>query len=97
MDNIMQTRLIEASQTARKCVHDANNALFVAKGFTQEIGYIIEGKEYLKPDFNKEDLANMLEKITANIDKIGNHLKALGKFAREDIFEITATQNDLKK
>jgi hypothetical protein len=84
---------VEASKKARVVVHDANNALFVAKGFVEEIGFVIKDEEYLKPGFNKEELVSMLNKVVANMDKIGTHLKQLGKFAREDVFDSLGVKN----
>jgi hypothetical protein len=85
--------LVEASKKARQIVHDANNSLFVAKGFVEEIGFVMKNEEYLRPDFNKEEFSLMLNKVVANLDKMGAQLKLLGKFARDDVFEAVGVKN----
>jgi hypothetical protein len=85
--------LSEFSRQARKLVHDANNALFVAKGFAEEIGYVVKDEEYLKPDFRREELVEMIQKVIGNLDKVGEYLKTLGKCAREDVFAAAGSKN----
>jgi hypothetical protein len=80
-------------EKARKSVHDANNSLFVAQGFLDEIVLVIKGGEHLKPGFNKEEFLSMLDKVLMNLNKVGLQLKDLGQFARVDHFESLGEKN----
>jgi hypothetical protein len=71
----------------REIVHDINNALFVTKGFLEEISEDIRDKKYLTPNYDHENFGDMLATVTRNADKIDQNLNILRKFAKEEIFD----------
>ena len=73
----------------RELIHDVNNALFVAKGFLEELNEDTQSKRYMDPSFDHENFQDMVSTITRNIDKIDTNLLKLRKFAKEDIFDKT--------
>lgn len=73
----------------RELIHDVNNALFVAKGFLEELNEDTQGKRYMDPSFDHENFQDMVSTINRNIEKIDTNLVKLIKFAKEDIFDKT--------
>ena len=71
----------------REIVHDINNALFVTKGFLEELAEDIKDKKYVQPNFDHENFGDMLATVTRNADKIDANLNILRKFAKEEIFD----------
>jgi hypothetical protein len=73
----------------RELVHDINNALFVAKGFLEELNEDTREKRYLDPQFDHENFFDMVTTITRNVEKIDQILIKLRKFSKEEIFDKT--------
>ncbi|KAB8030002.1 hypothetical protein [Fluviispira multicolorata] len=73
----------------RELIHDINNALFVTKGFLEELGEDVTEKKYLDPKFDHENFVDMISTITRNVEKIDQNLIKLRKFAKEEVFEKT--------
>lgn len=90
-------KLADSTMQARKFIHDANNALFVAKGFAEEIGFVVKDGEYKKADFDAAGFANMVDRIAASIDKVSLNIKGLGQYVREDVFSALGVENPDKK
>jgi hypothetical protein len=89
----LDERVIESSKKLRVWVHEANNALFVARGFMEEIGTVIKEEEYRSPDFDRDDLVQMFEKVSKGLMRAEEQIRNVGTFARKDIFEMA----DVKK
>ncbi len=85
-------RVVEASKKLRAWIHDANNALFVARGFVDEISFVIKGEEYLAADFDKADFLQMLEKIGRGLVRAEENVRNIGGFARDEMFEISGVK-----
>ena len=80
----------------REMIHDINNALFVTKGFLEELSEDITNKQYMKPDFDHENFSDMITTINRNVEKIDQNLVKLRKFAKEEVFEksgVSKTDN----
>ncbi len=75
------------STQLREIVHDMNNALFVTKGFLEELSEDVKSKKYTENGFDHENFADMIDTIIRNVDKFDVNLGKLRKFAKEDIFE----------
>lgn len=73
----------------RELIHDVNNALFVAKGFLEELSEDTQSRRYMDPAFDHENFGDMVSTINRNIEKIDTSLGKLRKFAKEEIFEKT--------
>lgn len=73
----------------RELIHDVNNALFVAKGFLEELNEDTQGKRYVDPAFDHENFSDMISTISRNIDKIDKNIVKLRVFAKEEIFNKT--------
>lgn len=73
----------------RELIHDINNALFVAKGFLEELSEDTREKRYMDPSFDHENFSDMVVTINRNVEKIDQNLIKLRKFAKEEIFDKT--------
>ena len=71
----------------REIAHDINNALFVTKGFLDELTDDVKSKKYLEANYDHENFGDMLATVIRNTNKIELNLDKLRKFAKEDIFE----------
>jgi prephenate dehydratase len=54
----------------RELIHDVNNALFVAKGFLEELSEDTQSRRYMDPAFDHENFGDMVSTINRNIEKI---------------------------
>ncbi len=77
------------SSRLREWVHEVNNALFITKGFLEEVQTEIQDKNYTKPEFDHENLTDMMETIGRSVERIDTNLQKLRKFAKEEIFELS--------
>ncbi|WP_186646840.1 hypothetical protein [Fluviispira vulneris] len=73
----------------REIIHDINNALFVTKGFLEELSDDVKEKKYADPKFDHENFNDMIATISRNVEKIDQNLIKLRKFAKEEVFEKT--------
>ncbi len=88
----LDERVIESSKQLRVWVHDANNALFVARGFVEEIATVIKEEEYRSPDFDRDDFMQMIEKVSKGLNRAEEQIRNLSVFARKDIFEMAGVK-----
>ena len=80
-------RLKIISDKLRDWIHDSNNALFVTKGFMEEICSELQDRTYFNnPDFDHDALWEMLQTVLKNVERLETDLSQLRKYAREDIF-----------
>jgi len=73
----------------REWVHDVNNALFVSRGFIEEIQEDVVSQNYTQPDFDHENLKDMMEAVARNLNRIDKSLQKLRKISKEDIFDLS--------
>ncbi len=81
----------DISAHLREWIHDVNNALFVTKGFLEEIQVDIEERAYEDERYDHENLADMIRTITRNVERIDQNLQKLRKYAKQELFENTGT------
>ncbi|BBH53613.1 hypothetical protein [Fluviispira sanaruensis] len=79
----------------REIIHDINNALFVTKGFLEELSDDVKEKKYTDPKFDHENFNDMISTISRNVEKIDQNLIKLRKFAKEEVFEKTGVTKTL--
>ncbi len=80
------------SKRLREIIHDMNNALFVTKGFIEELNEDVKGKKYLEANYDHENIADMVATIARNADKVDQNLNKLRKFAKEEIFDKSGVE-----
>jgi hypothetical protein len=73
----------------REWIHEVNNALFVTKGFLEEIQADVQDKNYESDGFDHENFNDMLKTIVRNVERIDQNLQKLRKYAKQDIFDIS--------
>ncbi|MBX9704571.1 MAG: hypothetical protein K2X39_10495 [Silvanigrellaceae bacterium] len=88
MADVSESAINNISVKLREWVHDVNNALFVSKGFLEELNDEVAEKKYILPDYDHENFADMLQTVMKNVDKIDQSLHKLKKFSKEELFEI---------
>lgn len=89
--------VILVSHRLREVIHDMNNALFVTKGFIEELSDDIKAKKYLEANYDHENIADMIATIARNAEKVDLNLNKLRKFAKEEIFEKTGVPKDVEE
>ncbi len=77
------------SDKLREIIHEMNNALFVAKGFLEDLSDDVKEKRYQANDYDHENFVDMIATINRNTEKVNDNLNKLRKFAKEDLFELT--------
>jgi hypothetical protein len=89
MADIPESAILMISTRLREWIHDVNNALFVTKGFLEELNEDIKESRYKDPEYDHENLADMVTTVARNIEKIDQNLAKLRKFAKEEVFDNT--------
>ena len=84
--------VLMVSSRLREWIHEVNNALFITKGFLEEISGEVEEKTYLQDSFDHENLVDMLQTVTRSVERIDANLQKLRRFAKEEVFELTGIQ-----
>lgn len=79
----------QISHRLREWIHEVNNALFITKGFLEEIEVDAKSRAYLKPHFDHENFVEMIETVARSVDRIDRNVQKLRKYAREDVFSET--------
>lgn len=86
---IVTKRLVDidlVSGHLRENVHDINNALFVTKGFVEELAHEIHSDGFMGPEFDREGFRDMFEAIVRNVAKLDRCIQGLRDFAKAGIF-----------
>lgn len=89
MNDLPEILVPKISAHLREWIHEVNNALFVTKGFLEEIQIDIQDRTYLDQNYDHENLSDMLKTIVRNVEKMDQNLQKLRKFAKQEIFEIS--------
>lgn len=76
----------QISQRLREWIHEVNNALFITKGFLEEIESDSKTRAYMKPHFDHENFVDMIDTVLRSVDRIDRNVQKLRKYAREDLF-----------
>lgn len=80
------------SARLREWIHEVNNALFITKGFLEEISGEVEEKNYLQDSFDHENFVDMLQTVERSVERIDQNLQKLRRFAKEEIFDTTGVK-----
>lgn len=94
MAEVTEDVINSLSGRLREWVHEVNNAVFVARGFLEEIQEEIQSRNYQKNDFDHENLVDMIETVGRNVERIDTNLQKLRKLAKEDIFVISGLKQN---
>ena len=92
MAEITETTIVAISTRLREWIHDTNNALFVTKGFLEEVLAEVEERAYAREEFDNENFLDMLQTVIRNVERLDQNLQKLRKYAKEDLFEHTGIQ-----
>jgi len=88
----MDGTVLMVSARLREWIHEVNNALFITKGFLEEISGEVEEKTYLQESFDHENFVDMVQTVTRSVDRIDTNLQKLRRFAKEELFEMTGVK-----
>ena len=88
----MDGTVLMVSARLREWIHEVNNALFITKGFLEEISGEVEEKTYLQATFDHENFVDMVQTVTRSVERIDTNLQKLRRFAKEEIFEATGVK-----
>ncbi|MEY2987758.1 MAG: hypothetical protein RJB13_1279 [Pseudomonadota bacterium] len=76
----------QISLRLREWIHEVNNALFITKGFLEEIEADTKTRAYLKPHFDHENFRDMVDTVARSVDRLDRSVQKLRKYAREEVF-----------
>lgn len=88
----MDATVLMVSARLREWIHEVNNALFITKGFLEEISGEVGEKNYLQDSFDHENFLDMLQTVSRSVDRIDLNLQKLRKFAKEELFDATGVK-----
>lgn len=88
----MDAAVLMVSARLREWIHEVNNALFITKGFLEEISGEVGEKNYLQDSFDHENFLDMLQTVSRSVDRIDLNLQKLRKFAKEELFDSTGVK-----
>ncbi|MEY4064452.1 MAG: hypothetical protein RIR26_660 [Pseudomonadota bacterium] len=80
------------SNRLREWIHEVNNALFITKGFLEEIEADAKSKAYLKPHYDHDNFREMIETVGRSVDRIERSVQKLRKYAKEEVFRETGLE-----
>lgn len=73
----------------REWIHEVNNALFITKGFLEEIESDAKTHAYLKPNFDHNNFNDMIETVVRSVDRLDRSIQKLRRYAKEEVFRET--------
>lgn len=82
----------QISLRLREWIHEVNNALFITKGFLEEIESDTKSKAYLKPHFDHENFREMVDTVARSVERLDRSVQKLRKYAREEVFSEAGVQ-----
>jgi hypothetical protein len=87
MSEVTVEKIRSISDKLRDWIHDVNNALFVTKGFMEEVCTEVQDRQYLNEEFDHDSFWEMLQTIVKNLDRLEGSVQSLRKYARDDIYK----------
>ena len=81
------------SRQLRETIHDMNNALFVMKGFMDELSTDVRQELFRKPDYDCQTFKDMFEAVHRNMQKLDASVQSLRHFARKEIYSEAFAQS----
>lgn len=92
-----ENTVLMVSSRLREWIHEVNNALFITKGFLEEVQTEVQDKNYLRTGFDHENFVDMLQTVFRNVERIDQNLQKLRKFAKDDIFDQSGVKKNPDK
>ncbi len=86
MNQEPQQAVGQISVRLREWIHEVNNALFITKGFLEEIEADAKSKAYLKPHFDHDNFCEMIETVVRSVERLDRNVQKLRKYAKEEVF-----------
>jgi signal transduction histidine kinase len=87
----------QISLRLREWIHEVNNALFITKGFLEEIESDTNSRAYLKPHFDHENYRDMVETVVRSVERLDRSVQKLRKYAREEVFVESGVESPLRR
>lgn len=87
----------QISHRLREWIHEVNNALFITKGFIEEIEADAKSRSYLKPHFDHDNFLEMIETVVRSVDRLDRNVQKLRKYAREDLFVESGVERPMRR
>jgi hypothetical protein len=97
MDQNSNVAVGQISHRLREWIHEVNNALFITKGFLEEIEADSKSRAYLKPHFDHENFLEMIETVVRSVDRIDRNVQKLRKYAKEDVFSENGLERPVRR
>jgi uncharacterized protein YwgA len=87
----------QVSNRLREWIHEVNNALFITKGFLEEIEADAKSRSYLKANFDHENFLEMIETVVRSVDRLDRNVQKLRKYAKEDVFSESGVERPARR
>lgn len=87
----------QISHRLREWIHEVNNALFITKGFLEEIEADAKSRTYLKPNFDHDNFLEMIETVVRSVDRIDKNVQKLRKYAKEEVFVQSGVDRPIRR
>ncbi|NBO38317.1 hypothetical protein EBU99_07015 [bacterium] len=81
----------------REWIHEVNNALFITKGFLEEIESDAKSRSYLKPNFDHDNFVEMIETVVRSVDRLDRSVQKLRKYAKEEVFRESGVERPARR
>lgn len=86
-----QQEVGQISVRLREWIHEVNNALFITKGFLEEIEADAKTRAYLKPHFDHDNYVEMIQTVVRSVERLDHNVQKLRRYAREELFRESGT------
>ena len=97
MSQESQQAVGQISGRLREWIHEVNNALFITKGFLEEIEADAKSRAYLRPHFDHANYLEMIETVMRSVERIDFNVEKLRKYAREEVFKESGITKPLRR
>lgn len=87
----------QISNRLREWIHEVNNALFITKGFLEEIESDAKSQAYLKPKFDHDNFCEMIETVVRSVDRLDRSVQKLRKYAKEEVFRESGIERPVRR
>jgi signal transduction histidine kinase len=97
MDQNSKVAVGNISHRLREWIHEVNNALFITKGFLEEIEADAKSRSYLKSHFDHDNFLEMIQTVSRSVERIDRNVQKLRKYAREDVFNESGVERPSRR
>ena len=81
----------------REWIHEVNNALFITKGFLEEIESDAKSRSYLKANFDHDNFCEMIETVVRSVDRLDSNVQKLRRYAKDEVFRETGVERPARR